>query len=270
MRIIISPAKKMNEERDDFPALGLPVFLEQANTLRDWLKALSYDDAKALWSCNDKLAALNYDRYERMGALDDLPRLTPAILSYEGIQYQYMAPDVFSREALDFVQEHLRILSGFYGVLKPFDGVTPYRLEMQAKVGGFGTALPAADGTSPAKTLYEFWGDSLYEEVQRDNANRFVLNLASKEYSQCVEKYLTADDFCLTVVFGELKTDPKTRKEKVITKGTLAKMARGDMVRFLAERDITDPEGIKAYDGLHFRFCPERSSGKEYVFLKED
>ena len=277
MRIIISPAKKMNEERDEFPALGLPVFLEQTNTLRDYLKGLSYDDAKALWSCNDKLAQLNYDRYEGMGALDELSRLTPAILSYEGIQYQYMAPDVFSREALDFIQEHLRILSGFYGVLKPFDGVTPYRLEMQAKVGKFGEALPAADGTSPAKTLYEFWGDSLYKEVQRDNVAegpgspaRFVLNLASKEYSQCVEKYLTGDDFCLTVVFGELKEDPKTGREKVITKGTLAKMARGDLVRFLAERNITDPEGIQAYDGLHFRFCPERSSDTEYVFLKEE
>ena len=276
MRIIISPAKKMNEERDDFPALGLPVFLDKTNTLRDWLKDLSYEDAKALWSCNDKLAQLNYDRYAVMGALDELPRLTPAILSYEGIQYQYMAPDVFTAPALEFIQKHLRILSGFYGVLKPFDGVTPYRLEMQAKVGKFGDALPAADGTSPAKTLYEFWGDTLYREVQRDNRSeapgepdRFILNLASKEYSQCVEKYLGPEDFCLTVVFGELKKDPKTGKEKVITKGTLAKMARGDMVRFLAERDITDPEGIKAYDGLHFRFCPELSTETEYVFLKE-
>ena len=234
MRIIISPAKKMNEERDDFPALGLPVFLDRTETLRDWLKGLSYADAKALWSCNDKLAELNHDRYAVMGALDELPRLTPAILSYEGIQYQYMAPDVFSREALDFIQDHLRILSGFYGVLKPFDGVTPYRLEMQAKVGRFGF---------PEATLYDFWGDSLYREVQTGNEDRFVLNLASK-------------------------TDPKTGREKVITKGTLAKMARGDMVRFLAERGITDPEGVKAYDGLHFRFCPERSSDTEYVFLK--
>lgn len=261
MRIIISPAKKMNEERDDFPALGLPVFLEKTNALRDWLKGLSYEDAKALWTCNDKLAQLNVDRFAAMGALDDLPRLTPAIFSYEGIQYRYMAPDVFTAPALDFIQEHLRILSGFYGVLKPFDGVTPYRLEMQAKVGKFGF---------PEATLYDFWGDTLYEEVQRDNKDRFVLNLASKEYSQCVEKYLQPEDFCLTVVFGELKEDPKTGREKVITKGTLAKMARGDMVRFLAERDITDPESIKAYDGLNFRFCPERSSDKEYVFLKEE
>ncbi len=85
-----------------------------------------------------------------------------------------------------------------------------------------------------------------------------------------MEKFLTEDDFCLTVVFGELKTDPKTGREKVITKGTLAKMARGDMVRFLAERGITDPEGIRAYDGLHFRFRPERSTDTEYVFLKEE
>ena len=254
MRIIISPAKKMNEERDDFPALGLPVFLEKTNALRDWLKGLSYEDAKALWSCNDKLAELNCGRYAA-----ELSRLTPAILSYEGIQYRYMAPDVFTAPALDFIQDHLRILSGFYGVLKPFDSVTPYRLEMQAKAAPLGL-----------KNLYDFWGDALYQEVQRDNPDRFVLNLASKEYSQCVEKYLTEDDFCLNVVFGELKTDPKTGRGKVITKGTLAKMARGDMVRFLAERDITDPEGIKAYDGLHFRFCPERSSDKEYVFLKEE
>ncbi len=148
MRIIISPAKKMNEERDDFPALGLPVFLDRTETLRDWLKGLSYADAKALWSCNDKLAELNHDRYAVMGALDELPRLTPAILSYEGIQYQYMAPSVFEYGEFDYVQSHLRILSGFYGVLKPMDGVTPYRLEMQAKaeVDGF-------------KNLYEFWGD---------------------------------------------------------------------------------------------------------------
>ena len=259
MRIIISPAKKMNEERDDFPALGLPVFLDKTNTLRDWLKGLSYEDAKALWSCNDKLAALNFDRYADMGKLNELSRLTPSILSYEGIQYRYMAPDVFTREALDFIQDHLRILSGFYGVLKPFDGVTPYRLEMQAKVGAFGFPQP---------TLYDFWGDALYREVQAGNDDRFLLNLASKEYSRCVEDYLTPDDFCLTVVFGELKKDPKTGKEKVITKGTLAKMARGDMVRFLAERDITDPDGIRQYAGLNFRFCPERSTETEYVFLK--
>lgn len=259
MRIIISPAKKMNEQRDDFPALGLPALLDRTEALRDWLKGLSYDDAKALWACNDKLASLNFDRYAAMGALDDLSRLTPAILSYEGIQYRYMAPDVFTKEALAFIQDHLRILSGFYGVLKPFDGVLPYRLEMQAKVGAFGFSEP---------TLYDFWGDALFREVRAGNDDGFLLNLASKEYSRCVEDYLTPDDFFLTVVFGELKEDPKTGQEKVITKGTLAKMARGDMVRFLAERDIADPEGIKQYAGLNFRFCPERSTATEYVFLK--
>lgn len=259
MRIIISPAKKMNEQRDDFPALGLPALLDRTEALRDWLKGLSYDDAKALWACNDKLASLNFDRYAAMGALDDLSRLTPAILSYEGIQYRYMAPDVFTKEALAFIQDHLRILSGFYGVLKPFDGVLPYRLEMQAKVGAFGFSEP---------TLYDFWGDALFREVRAGNDDGFLLNLASKEYSRCVEDYLTPDDFFLTVVFGELKEDPKTGQEKVITKGTLAKMARGDMVRFLAERDIADPEGIKQYAGLNFRFCPERSTDTEYVFLK--
>ncbi len=261
MKIIISPAKKMNEDRDDFPALGTPAFLDKTALLRDYLKGLSYEDAKALWSCNDKLAALNTERFAAMEDLGDLPRLTPAILSYEGIQYQYMAPDVFSRDALDFIQDHLRVLSGFYGVLKPFDGVLPYRLEMQAKVGNYGFDVP---------TLYDFWGDLLYREVTQDNDDRFILNLASKEYSKCIEAYLQPEDLFLTVVFGELKEDPKTGAPKVITKGTLAKMARGDMVRFLAEKGITDPEGISTYDGLCFRFCPERSTGTEYVFLKEE
>ena len=248
MKIIISPAKKMNVDTDTFAPMGLPVFLSRTKELMDYMKGLSYEEAKMLWSCNDKIAAQNFERYAQM----DLERgLTPAILSYEGIQYQYMSPMVFSETALDYVQKNLRILSGFYGIVKPFDGVTPYRLEMQAKasIGGF-------------KDLYEYWGDSLYQELTSDGEH-LILNLASKEYSKCIEKYLGENDLFVTCVFGE-EIDGK-----VVQKGTLAKMARGEMVRFLAENEIDSLEGVKNFHGLGYEFSEELSGEKEYIFIKK-
>ena len=248
MKIIISPAKKMNVDTDTFAPMGLPVFLSRTKELMDYMKGLSYEEAKKLWSCNDKIAAQNFERYAQM----NLERgLTPAILSYEGIQYQYMSPMVFSETALDYVQKNLRILSGFYGIVRPFDGVTPYRLEMQAKasIGGF-------------KDLYEYWGDSLYQELTSDG-DRLILNLASKEYSKCIEKYLEENVLFVTCIFGE-EIDGK-----VVQKGTLAKMARGEMVRFLAENEIDSLEGVKNFHGLGYEFSEELSGEKEYIFIKK-
>ena len=247
MKIIISPAKKMNVDTDVFGHTDLPVFLSRTKELMDYMKGLSFSEAKKLWSCNDKIAEQNFERYATM----DLERqLTPAIISYEGIQYQYMSPMVFSEECLDYVQKHLRILSGFYGVLKPFDGVTPYRLEMQAKasVGSF-------------KDLYEYWGDSLYQELTSDG-DHVILNLASKEYSKCIEKYVGKGDLFVTCIFGELIDG------KVVQKGTLAKMARGEMVRFLAENQVDTLDGVKQFQGLGYQFFEELSSEKEYIFIK--
>lgn len=247
MRIIISPAKKMNVDTDTFACQGMPVFIEKVETLKEYIQSLSYEEVKKLWGCNDKLAKLNYQRFQEM----DLKKgLTPALISYEGIQYQYMAPEVFSEKEWAYVQEHLRILSGFYGVLKPLDGVTPYRLEMQAKA--------ALDGYA---NLYAFWGEHLYLEVMGED--HLILNLASKEYSKAVEKYLTDQDRMITCVFGEW------RDGKVVQKGTQAKMARGEMVRFLAERQIESPEEVKEFDRLGYRFREELSSDREYVFIKE-
>lgn len=248
MKIIISPAKKMNIDTDTFAPMGLPVFLSRTKELMNYMKGLSYEEAKKLWSCNDKIAVQNFERYAQM----DLERgLTPAILSYEGIQYQYMSPMVFSETALDYVQKNLRILSGFYGIVKPFDGVTPYRLEMQAKasIGG-------------CKDLYEYWGDSLYQELTSDG-DRIILNLASKEYSKCIEKYLNPEDCYITCVFGE------QIEGKIVQKGTLAKMARGEMVRFLAENGIDSLEGVKEFSGLEYEFSEELSGEKEYIFIKK-
>ena len=174
MRIILSPAKKMNVNTDDLAPCGLPAFMEQTEEIVRFLQSLTYGEAKKLWACNDRIAEQNYDRVQQM---DLYHQLTPAILSYEGIAYQYMAPSVFENGQFAYVQEHLRILSAFYGVVRPMDGVTPYRLEMQAKAKIAG-----------AKDLYDYWGDRLYREVLDDS--RVIINLASKEYSRCIEKYL--------------------------------------------------------------------------------
>ncbi|HIZ74599.1 MAG TPA: peroxide stress protein YaaA [Candidatus Mediterraneibacter stercoravium] len=243
MKIIISPAKKMNVDTDTLAPSGLPVFLEETEQLMEWMRRLSLAEAKALWKCNDRIAEQNYRRFQEM----DLRRnLTPAVIAYEGIQYQYMAPAVFGGAETEYIREHLRILSGFYGVLKPFDGVVPYRLEMQAKA-------------SEAGDLYRFWGEKLYREA----ADEVILNLASKEYSRCIEKYLRPENLFLTVTFGELIGG------KVKQKGTFAKMARGEMVRYLAENQVEEPQGIKGFDRLDYHFAEELSTETEYVFLKQ-
>jgi uncharacterized protein len=245
MKIIISPAKKMNVDTDSFEVTGMPEFIDHTIILMREIQSLSLSEAKALWKCNDKLAELNYERYKDM---DLARRLTPAIMAYEGLQYQHMAPGVFTTEALSYVSDHLRILSGFYGILKPFDGVTPYRLEMQAKLSVNGY-----------KDLYYFWGDSLYQSLVDDD--RIIINLASKEYSQCIEKYITPKDRFITIEFGELVNG------KVKQKGTLAKMARGEMVRFMAENNISDLNGIKDFHELGFTYSKKLSNDGKYVFV---
>ena len=141
MRIIISPAKKMNVDTDSFPYRNLPEFLPNTEEICQKLQSMSYEELKKLWKCNDQIAELNVRRLQDM---DLHNRLTPAVLAYEGIQYQYMAPGVFTDQEYAYIQEHLRILSGFYGILRPFDGVTPYRLEMQRP--NRRTECPAAAG----------------------------------------------------------------------------------------------------------------------------
>lgn len=248
MRIIISPAKKMNVNRDLLAVKTLPCFLDDTKILMEEIKKLSLAEAKTLWKCNDKLAELNFRRFAEM---DPEKCLTPALVSYEGLQYQYMAPGVFTESALAYVEEHLRILSGFYGVLRPFDGVTPYRLEMQAAFSVHGK-----------KDLYAFWGDRLYRNLMEGNQDGVIVNLASKEYSCAVEPYAEPACLFITVVFAE-EADGKLRQ-----KGTHAKMARGEMVRFLAENGVREPEEIKRFDAMGYRFREELSDNQRFVFVK--
>lgn len=235
----------MNEDTDSIEITGMPEFINDAVILMHEMQSLSLSEGKALWKCNDKLAKLNYKRYKDMALMR---RLTPAVIAYEGLQYQHMAPKVLTTRALSYLSDHLRILSGFYGVLRPFDGVTPYRLEMQAKLS-----------VNNCKDLYDFWGDRLYHSLV-DN-DRIIINLASKEYSQCIEKYITPKDRFITIEFGELV------EGKVKQKGTISKMARGNMVRFMAENNISDPNGIKDFQELGFAYSKELSSNSKYVFI---
>lgn len=245
MKIIISPAKKMNIENDTIQNETMPVFMEQTKALWELLRGRDYTELKSLWKCNDKIATLNYDRLQHCH-LDE--NLTPALLSYEGIQYQYMAPQVFSDDQWEYVKQHVRILSGFYGLLRPMDGVIPYRLEMQAPFQ-----------TESFANLYQFWGRCIYEELAKND--KIILNLASKEYSRTVEPFLTSDMKYITCVFGDL-TDGKVK-----VKGTKAKMARGEMVRWMAEKGIRDVNQIKEFEGLGYTFCPNYSEEETYVFL---
>lgn len=247
MRIIISPAKKMKVDTENLSWQELPVFLHRTEQIAKTLQGMSYDELKKLWKCNDTIAAVNI---ERLANMDLHTRLTPALLTYEGIQYQYMAPGVFTNLEFDYVQEHLRILSGFYGVLKPFDGVTPYRLEMQAKLK-----------ICEAKDLYNYWGKSISECIFSETD--CIINLASKEYSICISKYLPADIQFITCTFGEVKDD------KIIEKGTMCKMARGEMVRFMAEKQICDPEQMKEFNRLNYHFDASRSDSKNFVFIMD-
>ena len=212
MKIILSPAKKMVTDTDSIAPVGMPEFLDKTTEILSWMKSLKKEKLKAIWKCNDKIAGQNF----------------------EDGQFAY-------------IQKHLRILSAFYGVLKPLDGVKPYRLEMQAKVT-----------IGDTKNLYDYWKDQLYQAVIDDS--RVIINLASKEYSKCIEKYLTPDDKYITVTFCELS------KGKLVTKGTYAKMARGEMVRYMAENSIEDPAGIQKFNRLGYRFREDLSSETEYIF----
>lgn len=248
MKIILSPAKKMNVNTDILEYKDMPVFMDKAKEILKYLQSKSYTELKKLWGCNDKIAEQNIERLKDMDLYNNL---TPAIISYEGIAYQYMAPNVLEDGAFDYIQEHLRILSGFYGVLKPLDGITPYRLEMQAKA--------AINGS---KDLYDFWGKLLYEEVRDDSG--IIVNLSSKEYSKCIEKYLTDDDIFINISFVEMGSSGK-----LVTKGTYAKMARGEMVRYMAENLAQSVDDIKGFDRLGYSYRDDLSSDTELVFERK-
>ncbi|NLM04177.1 MAG: peroxide stress protein YaaA [Clostridiales bacterium] len=247
MRIIISPAKKMKVDNDYFGHSSMPIFIDETEKLLDYLKKLNYDELKSIWRCSDNIAKLNFNRIQNMDLYNNL---SSAIFSYEGIQYKYMVPNIFTYDELDYIDEHLRILSGFYGILRPFDGVVPHRLEMQSKLINW-----------RYKTLYDFWKDKIAKQLFLES--KYIVNLASKEYSDCISKYLGKDIQLINCVFGEITND------KIIQKGTLVKMARGEMVRFMAKNNIKNLEDIKKFNELGYVFNKKLSYDYNYVFIKK-
>lgn len=244
MKIIIAPAKKMRRDLDAFPVQTEPEFLAQAQTLAAFLKTRSAAQLKELWQASDRVVQQAEKQLAEMNLNE---RLTPAIVAFSGIQYQYMAPDLFTQPALDYIQKNLRILSGFYGSLRPFDGVCPYRLEMKTKMVGF-----------KDYSLYHFWNHQIADSLFKDND--LVINLASKEYSRMVSPYLNDTRRMISIDFQEKKNDSWR------TIATHANMARGEMVRFIAEEQIKTPAQLQEFHDFDFQFSPENSTKDHFVF----
>lgn len=248
MKIILSPAKKMNEMDIAFNYKKFPIFVEEANTLKECLKEKDVNELARIMQCNDSIALLNYNRYQNM---DLTQQLSPAVFTYEGLAYQHLAPHVMTEEQLNYIEKHLIILSGLYGVLNPFDGIRPYRLEMQTKVE-----------SENINNLYEFWGSKIADEVYSNDD--IIINLASNEYSKCITPYLNEKRRMITCIFAQ------NIKGKLKVKPTEAKMCRGYMVRYMAENKIEEVEEIKKFDYRGYIYNEEQSSNDEWVFIRHE
>lgn len=244
MKIIISPAKKMQVDADSFLPQSQPEFITEASELLAFLKTRTKDELTAIWQASPKIVD---SALQQLDALSLKTAQTPAIMAFIGIQYQYMAPDVLPQDSLDYLQDHLRILSGLYGSLRPFDAISPYRLELQSKLTGF-----------KYYSLYDYWQDKVYQSLYADND--VVVNLASSEYSRLLKPFVTKNQRLIDIVFQENKNG------RWRTAATHAKMSRGDMVRFMAERAVTDAEELKDFADFGYEFCPQASTPAKFVF----
>lgn len=247
MRIIIAPAKKMKDEPTFMEIEGLPVYLDCSQKLLNHLKKLNLSQLQQLLKCNQEIAKATYKQYQ---AMDLNHAKIPALLAYDGIMYHYLAANIFEYQDFNYVQAHLRILSGFYGVLKPLDGVCPYRLELNNPFK-----------TDFCSSLYDFWKDLIYQEVIKDET--IILDLGSVQYSKIIKKYLTPKIKYVKCFFKEELEDGF--KEK----GVYVKMARGEMVHYLVKTKATTLEQVKSFTGLGYHFNPQLSNEVEYIFTRK-
>lgn len=247
MKIIVAPAKKMTNQSESFRARRQPQFLAEAQEILAAMKALDYAAAKEMWHCSDRLARPNFAWLQEMKLTE---HVTPALTSYVGIQYQYMAPDLFTKDALEYVDQNLRILSGFYGVLRPFDGVVSYRLSLDSKLAVAGS-----------RNLYDFWGSKIYQALEFDREP--VLNLASLEYTKAIRPFLKPTDLLIDVLFY---TSVSGRLQ---VKATHAKMARGMMVRYLAEQHVTDIQDVRNFWHPDYEYRADLSTPTKIVFVRD-
>lgn len=275
MITIISPAKNMRKSEDwkeliDEGELSCPRLYEKSNEVLAHMKEYITEEIRAIMKIKEELAQLNYCRFQRMKPISccknskdgkESPKFTgktPAIFAYDGIQYKSISPESISKDGIEFLNDHLRIISGLYGVLRPFDMIDEYRLEMQTKVK-----------INDKANLYSFWDGSISGNISEDlGGEGIVLNLASKEYSKTVEKYFDnkKSESKIKLITCTFKVE-KAGKLKV--ESTASKKARGYMVRYIAENKIDDIEGVKTFNIDGFTYFENESTEKEIVFVKK-
>jgi cytoplasmic iron level regulating protein YaaA (DUF328/UPF0246 family) len=256
MLVVISPAKNLDY---DTPAatdiFTQPEMLDDSQTLIKHCQKLSPAKIGSLMKISDKLAGLNADRYASWHTPFDTENARQALLAFNGDVYTGLDASSFSQEDFDYAQQHLRILSGLYGVLRPLDLMQAYRLEMGTKLD-----------TGKDKNLYQFWDERISRklneaiDIQGDNV---LVNLASNEYFKAVKlKSLNAEIY--TPVFQ----DCKNGQYKVIS--FFAKKARGMMARYILQNQLTEISQLKEFDTAGYRFSAPKSKGNELVFTRDE
>ena len=247
MKIIISPAKKMKREEYVAP-LHRPMFLKEAGELLSFLRSLSDSEMAKVWKVKGALLSSSLSSLSML-SLEDIG--SPAIFSYDGIQYTYMSPSSFTDSMLEYAEKNLRIISGLFGLLRPLDGVGTYRLEMESPISipGYGD-------------LYSYWGGKIASSLMEDD--RLLVNLASAEYSKAVLPYLPSTVNVVTPVFLDWE------KGRYVSKGVYAKMERGEMVRFLSETGAETVEDIKKFSSRGYEFSHSLSSPNTLCFVRKD
>ncbi|RLA09747.1 MAG: peroxide stress protein YaaA [Gammaproteobacteria bacterium] len=253
MIIVLSPAKSLDFET---PAEHLPStqpdYIDQSEELIGQLRKLDSREIAGLMSISEKLAELNHRRYQAWRPEFTIENSKQALLAFTGDVYQGLDAGSFSDSDLQFAQQHLRILSGLYGLLKPLDLMQPYRLEM-------GTGFANKKG----KNLYEFWGDQLASELNRLlETEKVLVNLASNEYFKAVKaKQITGE--IITPQFKDLKNG----HYKIIS--FFAKRARGAMARYIIENRLDKPEQLKEFAWQGYRFDADQSRDNDWVFSRD-
>ena len=247
MKLLISPAKKMRAE-DFLPPRTQTPLLEKSAQLLNYVRGLPLPPAEA---------SAGLQREPGPGGFRNLPRHGAGPGHHPGAAglrrhpvTSTWPPGVFTQAQLEYVGEHLRILSGFYGVLRPFDGVSPYRLEMQAKV-------KAPFCKKPLRLLGGLPGGVLLQE------DSVLVNLASEEYAKAVRPAVAGKGRFVTCVFAE-----EPEPGRLVEKGVYVKMARGEMVRFAAEHNVQSPEGLQGFSRLGYAFDSQRSTEDTYLFCR--
>jgi cytoplasmic iron level regulating protein YaaA (DUF328/UPF0246 family) len=255
MLTVLSPAKTLDYDTPPTTRKTTrPEFLQRSAELVDDARRMSPEDIRELMGVSEKIAELNHQRFMNWGTPFDLGNAKQAILAFKGDVYTGLQADTMTAEQLGFAQQHLRILSGLYGLLRPLDLMQPYRLEMGLKFANSG-----------GSDLYEFWGSDITASLNkqlRKIKSSVLVNLASREYFRTVhEGELQAE--VITPVFKDLSNG----KYRVIS--FFAKKARGEMSRYIIDREITDPEQLRKYRVGGYRYSKGDSSAREWVFTRE-